>query len=332
MLSVSVIIPTHNRASLLANAIDSVACQTYAPHELIIVDDGSSEDIKATVLCAADRAGRAGFPIRYIRQEQVGAPAARNTGVAAATGDWIAFLDSDDRWLPEKLELQVRALQHFAGRSEACVTDATYVNNPELQKSAFQQTGTRCSETIGIFPEILKQVAYGYHGIYLQALVVRRQLIVDIGGFDPSLQLGEDTDLIFQIANRTSICYVNSPLVMIDRTPNRADGLIELARNERFGFEMSVLLYERWLRRYPQLDPEILKRVLWRLQEVHTGLSSVHLIAGDYAKARKSLTEALRYRFTPRAAFKWLLTAVTPGIARLAVLKRRAKTSERALF
>jgi glycosyltransferase involved in cell wall biosynthesis len=332
MMSISVVIPTHNRAALLANAIESVFAQTCLPHELIIVDDGSTEDIRSVLASCRENGKCSQLPIIYIRQEQGGAPVARNTGVAAATGDWVAFLDSDDRWLPSKLELQVQTLERFAGLSEACVTDAVYVNNPDLQKSAFQQAGTRCSESVGIFPEIIKQVAYGYHGIYLQALVVRRQLVVDVGGFDPSLKLGDDTDLIFQIANRTSICYVNSPLVEIDRTPNRTDGLIELARKERFGLEMSELLYARWLKKPDRLAPEILERVFWRLQEVHSGWSSWHLINGDYHSARKSLARAIRYRFTSKVAFKWLLTVVAPGVVRSAIVKRRAKATPDLLF
>ena len=99
---VSVIIPTYNRAHLIGRAIRSVLDQTYQDWELIVVDDASTDDIPGIVKGFTD--GR----VKYIRHdENKGAAAARNTGIQAARGAYIAFLDSDDEWLPEKLERQV---------------------------------------------------------------------------------------------------------------------------------------------------------------------------------------------------------------------------------
>jgi glycosyltransferase involved in cell wall biosynthesis len=332
MLTISVIIPTHNRATLVRNAIESVARQTYHPHELLIVDDGSTDDTNAVVNDCIRHEKGSELSIRYIYQEQAGAPVARNTGVAAATGDWVAFLDSDDRWLPQKLEWQAQALEKYAAVSAACVTDASYVNNPHLRMSAFQKAGTQCDELIGTLPDIAKRIAYGYHGMYLQTLIVHRQLVLEIGGFDPLLTLGEDSDLLFCIANRTSICYVNLPLVEIDRTPDRSNGTIELARKEEFYLKTCQYLYEKWLTRPPNLDPEIRKRVARRLQEIHTGWSSWHLINGNGDDALRSLSIAMKYNFTGKAAFKWLLTRTAPGLARSVVLGRRARTPPATLF
>ncbi len=98
MLNISAIIPTFNRASLLESALDSVLAQTYPVHEIIVVDDGSTDN---TVEVVHERQGRAKLkqiPIHLIEQEQGGAAKARNAGIAASSGDWIAFLDSDDTW------------------------------------------------------------------------------------------------------------------------------------------------------------------------------------------------------------------------------------------
>ena len=103
---VSVIIPTYNRAHLIGRAIRSVLDQTYQDWELIVVDDASTDDIPGIVKGFTD--GR----VKYIRHdENKGAAAARNTGIQAARGAYIAFLDSDDEWLPEKLERQVQAFE-----------------------------------------------------------------------------------------------------------------------------------------------------------------------------------------------------------------------------
>src|SRR5689334_2160139 len=98
--SVSVVIPTYNRAELVGEAIDSVLGQSRPPLEVIVVDDGSTDD-------TADVVGRYGARVVYLRQPNCGPATARNVGVARARGDLIALLDSDDRWLPRKLELQV---------------------------------------------------------------------------------------------------------------------------------------------------------------------------------------------------------------------------------
>ena len=103
---VSVIIPTHNRASLVADAVKSVLNQTYNNIEIIVIDDGSTDDTRSVVTSLSGN-------IRYVFQEKQGPGVARNRGIDEATGDWIAFLDSDDLWLPDKLSLQFKVLEAF---------------------------------------------------------------------------------------------------------------------------------------------------------------------------------------------------------------------------
>ena len=104
MPTISVILPTYNREKLLAEAVSSVLQQTYTDYELIVVDDGSTDDTKAVLQPFMNR-------IRYISQENGGVSHARNTGVSAATGKWVAFHDSDNVWLPEKLEKQMNVIR-----------------------------------------------------------------------------------------------------------------------------------------------------------------------------------------------------------------------------
>src|ERR1700733_13528165 len=118
---VSVIIATLNRANLIRNAIDSVLAQTYRDFELIIADDGSTDDTGA-VVGEYRKSSATPDQIRYFYQEHRGKSVALNHAIAMARGKWIAFLDSDDAWAPEKLEWQFRALAEYPD-SGVCFTD-----------------------------------------------------------------------------------------------------------------------------------------------------------------------------------------------------------------
>ena len=97
---ISVIVPTYNRAQQLPRALDSILCQSCSPKEIIVVDDGSTDETSALMTSE--------YPeIVFIQQQNTGVSSARNVGIKRASGDWIAFLDSDDEWLPEKLEIQM---------------------------------------------------------------------------------------------------------------------------------------------------------------------------------------------------------------------------------
>src|SRR6201998_4045686 len=114
VFKISAVIPTHNRATLVIRAISSVLQQTYPVQEIIVVDDGSTDDTKELLCRFLSPLASTAASIRYHYQEQQGAAVARNTGIAAASGEWIAFLDSDDILLPQKLVWQVKALHRYS--------------------------------------------------------------------------------------------------------------------------------------------------------------------------------------------------------------------------
>src|ERR1700722_8506374 len=124
---VSVVIPTYNRAATVPRAIESVLAQTVTDLEVIVVDDGSSDDTgKVLREMFGDR-------IRYYSQANQGASVARNKGVEEARGEWIAFLDSDDLWEKEKLEWQLKAVERFQPHCKVCYTDTRLFNHPETR-------------------------------------------------------------------------------------------------------------------------------------------------------------------------------------------------------
>src|SRR5215468_8973061 len=127
--SVSVIIPVYNRFELLKHSVESVLTQTWPVFEVILVDDGSYDGTSEMLQKYVAQNERWQERVRYFHQENQGAGAARNIGVAKATGEWLAFNDNDDLWLPQKLEWQFRAIDKFQGQCGLCFTDAWFMNN-----------------------------------------------------------------------------------------------------------------------------------------------------------------------------------------------------------
>ncbi len=168
---VSVIIPVYNGEAYLAEALDSILGQTRPPQEIIVVDDGSSDGTSAV-------AQGFGPPVRTLHQENGGAPVARNTGVVAATGDFLSFLDSDDLWLPEKLERQLAA---FAADPSLDV-----VFGHTRQFLCPRMTSRSVSpEAINLLPMPAPLPS---------ALLIRRTAFFRVGLFAPELRIGDCPD------------------------------------------------------------------------------------------------------------------------------------------
>jgi len=195
---VSVIIPTFNRCFLLKKAIESVLAQTYRHFELIVVDDGST-DQTAELLAAYDE-------VIYLRQENSGPAAARNRGVRAAAFDLIAFLDSDDCFDKRKLEIQVAAMRD----NPACLishTDELWFRHGQVlnQKNRHQRAGGF------IFAECLPLCAVG-----MSTVMLRRRLFDAVGFFDEDFPCCEDYDLWLRVAANHAFLLIDRPLTIKD--------------------------------------------------------------------------------------------------------------------
>jgi glycosyltransferase involved in cell wall biosynthesis len=194
---VSVIIPTYNRAALVREAVASVKAQTYRDFEIVVVDDASTD--------ATFEALAAWRDVRVLRHAcRRGVAAARNLGVAAARGQWLAFLDSDDLWLPAKL---ARQMEYLADRPDLslCQTDETWVRRGvKLNKPA-----THRKVAGRIFSPSLARCM-----ISPSAVILDRRLFEDHGGFDEDLPAAEDYDLWLRLSWRYEVGLVDEPLVI----------------------------------------------------------------------------------------------------------------------
>lgn len=194
---VSVILPTFNRAALVLEAVESVFRQTFQDYELIVVDDGSTDETRKIVAPYGNR-------IRYFFQENRGVSAARNVGIGLAQGRWLAFLDSDDLWLPEKLERQRRFLSE---RPQAliCQTGELWLRkgkrvNPRKKHRKFSGD---------LFAPSLKLCL-----VSPSAVMIRKDLFEEVGLFDETMPACEDYDLWLRISARYPILLLDEPLVI----------------------------------------------------------------------------------------------------------------------
>lgn len=323
---VSVIIPTYNRSGEVRNAIQSVLSQTFTDFEVIVVDDGSSDDTREVLANTfSDR-------IRYFFQTNAGLSAALNKGIAEARGEWVAFLDSDDLWEKEKLEWQFKALEHFGPQCGACYTDVRFFNYPET-RTMFQLADEvdRHEGTMSISTNVLKLlVRPGGSGmvVCICSILARTDLVRESGAFDTNLRFGMDSDFLFRLALLTKFCYVNQPLVLVDRSPaeSRHVGVSSEWNKIEFVLRQTQIRLEKFLALSEGLPAKLRKLILAGLGSVHSGLANCHLEAGEYAKAREAASTAARHDFRVSLAVKYLLTWISPQLALRAVQRHQQRS------
>ena len=194
---ISVIIPTFNRSGYLIEALQSVLGQNHVDLELIVVDDGSSDD---TVIRLQPFLSR----VRVHHQPHSGVSAARNAGIGMARGEWIAFLDSDDLWMPEKLSRQLHYLDRNPGLL-ICQTEEIWLRNGERlnPRKYHKKPSGYC------FPLLLDRCL-----VSPSAVLLHRTLLDAVGVFDESLPACEDYDLWLRVGCRYPIGLVEEPLVI----------------------------------------------------------------------------------------------------------------------
>ena len=273
---ISIIIPTFNRAALLPRAIDSVLRQTHRAIEVIVIDDGSTDN-------SAQIAATYGKKIRYLRQSNTGASAARNRGIHEASGTLIAFLDSDDTWHPEKLSRQAALFTTPAIGAVHCAIRVEPADRAETKGIYYPGDKLSLHEVLALrIP-------------WPTAMMVRRDVLVEIGGFDETLVASEDWELCIRIAQKYIL--VGIPEVLCDYqegTPGHLSGV-----RSRFSMECRIQRKYRDLlaRRCPDCERSL--DSAWKIQrDWHFAqlcdLSRQAFYAGRFA-------EFMRYRFAAAA-------------------------------
>jgi len=303
---VSIVVPTRNRAAMLQRAIASVAGQTFADFELIVVDDASTDDTlqqlavhpesRLRVLCSPCPGG---------------APRARNRGVAAARGRFLAFLDDDDEWLPQKLERQLEVFARGSARLGLVHGGSTVVSSA---------TG-RVVHTVVPTPGLAVRAGdfLGEISFTTSVVLVRRQCLEEVGVFDEALAGSQDRDLWIRLAGACDFDAV--PEVLVRRYIHGAQITTSLPAKIR-AKQQIISKYRRELR----ARPRELSQHLWRL-------GILQCVAGDRAAGRRAFFGSIVARPWQRSAWRDLLTSFASGErCRAALTARRLDSVDGVLL
>lgn len=340
-VDVSVIIPTYNRGAFIAEAVESVLAQTWRSVEVIVVDDGSTDDTFARL-----EPYRADIVI--VTTNHGGAPHARNAGMKVARGKYVAFLDSDDRYLPHKLALQIQILDRFpdvdlvysefSGFGDGTQEEfhlktyhAPAFRNGETYDRYFDRSLSLREAGLDCPPWSDRKIYLGHIFdqylnvlfVFVNSLMVRRAVLDSVGFHDEGLSLFDGYDLVLRIAKRSRIAFVDLPTYQLRyhadqiSTTKRPDGAAVLVSKQRQLLtivERHGVLDEAYYRANKDRVDSIMARLHWAL-----GVARM-CHPGHEAEARMSFAASRRYG---RPAYGFWLMTFLPSIFRRVIMKLR---------
>lgn len=318
---VSVIIPTYNRAKFVVEAIESVLNQSFQNYELIVVDDGSSDGTRQALQPYLSI-------IKYIYQENAGVSAARNTGIRAAKGEWLAFLDSDDIWGRGYLATQMEQVNRFP-RAVAHITntamvfsDASYNHFEEIH---FLDKFANQPNTIVLKKPLCAIIKYPYW--LFPAVIFHRDTLLQVGLFDESLSVAEDLDVVARIALMGEFTFRKEELVYAIR---REEKIVSLATQS---FINNVIRHKSFAKVYAELLSwpglnfieriTIARALSYNLRVVGNCL----LNDAEIFRARQFYWKSFSSFPSIKSFIKFIATFLPKSISRLVVIKCKGMTS-----
>lgn len=275
-LDVSVIMPAFQASRTIESALLSIAAQTQRPREVIVIDDGSSDGTLDIVRAA--RAGMRDIDLQLYTQPHLGPGAARNRGLAAARGRYVAFLDADDLWLPEKLQRSVNALES---------NDCGMVAHNIVEVSAAGERVVDCRQRWLANPMDPLRTLFVRGYVSSSTVVVRRELILAAGGFDPSLGSGQDYDLWLAILAESCRFLIFGDALL---RYHLSEGGITSRVDQRLTCNLTIMRNHIGnLRRTPG---PVVTPVVLRTLAIHLEAARGHWARGRYGRATTSILRA----------------------------------------
>ena len=305
MPTISVLIPTHNCATFLPSAVESALAQTYLDIEVIVVDDGSTDETAAVLAPYLHH-------ITYIKQKNAGVCVARNTAVRAAKGEFIAWLDADDSWKPDKLELQ---MPKFADSSIGIVYSdfETLYSDGHFRESFLRNHPCVCEGSV--FEE------YVQSRFFLPSTVVMRsKCFTESGLFDEEMRCSGDVELFTRICLRWKVALVNRVLTLRNEGPYNIT-----ADKKRVGTYM-VLALNKLLVKTRELSRSQRRAVYNELAKQHWHLGYEAFSTGEMREARRHLRKVIRYsRSRCRPCVLLIALSYLPASANSSLRKAKAR-------
>ena len=286
LIRISAVIPTYNREKTIARAIDSALAQKHPASEIIVIDDGSKDNTREIVESYGEKT-------RYIYQDNAGVAAARNRGVKEATYDWIAFLDSDDYWLPQHLEQMSDAIQATEGKA------ALYFSDIKLH---MDEGGVYCWEKCGFtisgnyeFRQNANEWAMmGRQPMMLQSSVIRRESFVETGGIPENLVTREDTFLFYKLCLSYPACAVSGCGSAMSSDGNKSARLTAAFDGSTNKYhECTKLLFKELLRSSDKMSPTHLKSIKRELVLAHLHFGRTLLKRKQFFRAAANVAGAV---------------------------------------
>lgn len=300
--SISVVVPCYNAAPFVATTLRSVLAQELPPTEVIVVDDGSSDG-------SADMVAREFPDVRLLRQVNRGAAAARNAGVSASRGDWIAFIDADDYWTPIKLREQWARLQIEPGTRVAHSTFCgwwTEVPEPEprhlaaLQRRALDDNRWRgCNGWI--YTNLLLDCI-----VWTSTVLMQRSLFDELGGFDTGLLIGEDYDLWIRASRVTPFAFLQRPHALYRKHPS---SITSAPPADCYPARVVQNAIAKWGYQGPDGSRAEQGKVRRALASRWCSYAGMNVTAGKYGRAREFGVRAIRADWSHLPSWKVLAKA-----------------------
>jgi glycosyltransferase involved in cell wall biosynthesis len=308
---VSIVIPAYNVAPYIDETLASVFAQTFTDFEVIIVNDGSpdTEEFELAIMPYRER-------IRYLKQENRGAGAARNAGLIAARGELVAFLDADDLWLPNYLAEQLKFINEY-GCDLACA-DALIFGAAADAGQTYMDSLMESAPPEGLVTFI--ELVNADRSLITSGVVVRRGLVLEVGLFDEALRNAQDFDLWLRLARHGArLAYQRKVLLSYRSRPNSLSGdAINSHQRELRVFDKIEQSYEFT----PSERMEVASVIKNRRALLEYELGKLYLVPGDFARARQSFANENHLRRSWKARLALCLTQVAPGFLRRLYLRR----------
>lgn len=280
---ISVIIPTYNRGNIVPQAIESALNQTYKNFEIIVVDDGSTDNTKETL-------GRYYDKIKFFYKNNGGVSSARNFGVKHALGKYIAFLDSDDLWYPDKLQRQIVALQ-LDSRYGLAITEVDIID--ASKKHLFYSSIKNCIGGKQINTEKVLQLIYSKQYITCSYMLIKKDLFEKIGFFNETLNTAEDIDILLRMSSSSEIVLIDEPLIKykksLDSLSNQLFTMnrVKVLNNYQLNNPIDAIKYKKlFSRTLAKINFDYAVDLLW------------HRCVKE---AQSQIFQSLRYQFTLKA-------------------------------